>query len=193
MVAICCKNGLVSFVFLLFTEEYKSHFYHVRTEEENYCNAEKYCADHGARLVARNLATARQFSALQGLSTERVWIGVTDLLHERGSNKSEWQLSWGSNRDIAAADSQFIEANWGNNQPNNLGEEGEQCVFQENSLFYDNRCSNTYKFVCEFDSRYAADAANKQPAKTSDDASVCTNVVDSIDSVAQCIETFVSF
>ena len=121
----------------MFTEEYNSHFYHVAPHRANYCSAEKYCADRGARLVARNLSTAWQFFVMKGLDATRLWIGVTDFLHERNYSRSGWQLLWGSDSDTTlASDSQFIENNWQNNQPNNYEKE-QHCSYYYKGKIYD--------------------------------------------------------
>ena len=61
--------------------------------------------------MARDLPTALKFFEISGLKATRIWIGVTDLLHERNSNKTGWQLSWGRDSETFATDSQFIENN----------------------------------------------------------------------------------
>ena len=156
---------------------------------DKYCNAEKYCADHGGRLVAKDFSTAWQFFEMKGLDATRLWIGVTDLLNERNRNRTGWQFSWGSDSGTLATDSQFIENNWNVGQPSNYKED---CtVYNNYGKINDISCHYVYNFVCEFDSRYAETAVNKVQARTSDDQSVCTNIINSTQSVSLCTAKFV--
>ena len=142
--------------------------------------------------MARNLSTAWQFFEMKGFITEKLWIGVTDLLTERNRSRAGWQMSWGSDTDALASDSQFIENNWHNYQPDN-GDDKEHCVYYQSGKIYDVSCDypNVFNFVCEFDSRYAEASVNKEPARTSDDQSVCINIVNSTQSYTKCAEKFV--
>ena len=96
-------------------------------------SAEEHCNELGGHLASVHSKKENDF--ISGLADgQRLWIGANDLKTER-----VWAWSDGSAFDFS---------NWRSGEPNNSG--GEDCghLNHHSKDWNDNKCGNTYNFVC---------------------------------------------
>ena len=156
----------------------------------HYCEAEKYCADSGGRLVADDFAKALAY--IQSKNENRLFFGITFLNSDRSNSATNnWRQSWGSAFSTAnEADKVFINSSWGGGEPNDMGR-NEDCVLLSNAKLNDVKCSRKWdKMICEKRDFFLEHSRGKSPMANSTNEPPCMNF-DSAHSIADCVEKYV--
>lgn len=108
---------------------------HSSSQKMTWCAAQAYCVQKGGELV-----TGATYLALNGRTDpgmpEYFYIGLTDLLEERGKNRSGWRWTDGS---LTPPSSNLT---WNNGEPGNVMDGVSDCVMQ---------C--LYKYLCDVSCR----------------------------------------
>ena len=101
----------------------------------NWADAENYCQGQGAHLASVHSAEESNF--LTGLTSERHWLGGTDVALE-----GNWVWSDGT---------AWTFTDWTSGEPNNGAVEN--CLMKKGTQWNDDQCGKEFKFVCKFINR----------------------------------------
>ncbi|KAM9214380.1 uncharacterized protein RG961_012868 [Leptosomus discolor] len=117
-------------------QQFAKTCYFFSTTTKPWLAAKDFCIQFGAHLAIVNTKQENKFLASQIMQNEVAWLGLTDR-HQEGN----WQWVDGSS---------LTRAFWGNGEPNNVGQDGEDCAtLHPNGFWNDALCSNAETWVCE--------------------------------------------
>lgn len=137
--------------------------------EQKWCEAQAYCMSIGGELIQGKTYRAINNKRVSGMPNN-YWVGLTDLLHERRSNRDGWLWTSGS---AEPSSSTFI---WNSNDPGkpfNGGQDyGGSCFGR--GVLCDFRYSNKLAAVCQ---PKAVPPISSGPAVEFEEAAIPTGLV----------------
>ncbi|XP_073672070.1 uncharacterized protein [Paramisgurnus dabryanus] len=127
------KNDLAFRLFLLTGGwiYYQSSLYFISTEKKSWSESRSYCRERGADLIIINNKDEQDFIKKAGM--QNIWIGLSD-------SEVEGRWKWVDNSTLTSG---F----WAPGEPNNYKGRRENCAESYPSVWNDNSCHTTLKWI----------------------------------------------